>query len=521
MTRLLRSTRHLSSERSVAAIHPQRSLSAVMQSAPTLDRPRSTGWRSIVRFVAPMMAAVAGVAVALGGRPLRLLLGGFGALCIPLILTLSNRHLVEMALVALFFSRIGVAYGAPSALNFIHFPLVLLAAATATRAPDRSPNRVASALGMGAGGLLAVALLSALANGTSVVAAILDWLVLCEPFLLIYAVVRDPPPDSSRSRLEHLLLAVVIMQVPFALWQTLTRGVGDAVQGTFIGQGAGAHVVGAASIVAALFVASTNVVRPRHVRIAAALSLATLPLLADAKQVLLLFVVAYAATSLAHSPKYWFASAFGVAALAGVVVVAVRFVPGWQLVTNRWVFVDGLTHKLQVFTLIRSHFDTWSDWLLGIGPGNTVSRVAVMALPDYGGRSSLLPRLGVDPSPVATQLFAIDTESYLARSGVGSSAWSFVFSWAGLFGDLGVLGVAMYAWLGIIVWRATTHLSHDRRANAAHVTLALLVLLATVYGYLEEPAVTLSAAGWIAFVVVAGQACRVSADRAAPLDRRR
>lgn len=462
---------------------------------------RPIGLGSWVLPVALATAAALGAAVGLGGSAMRLALLSLAALAVPLLLVLPTFRVVEVALAALYLSRLGVLVGAPSAINHLHFPLLVLAAAMATRAPDRSPRRIASSIGVAAIGLLVIAVLSAIANGAGVAAATLVWLVFAEPFLLIYAIVRDPPVGGDLTRTGRLLIAFAVLQVPFAVWQAATLGRGDVVQGTFVAQGAGAHVMGAASVVAAVFVASTSVVRPPRLRTIVTVLLLLLPVLADAKQVLTLFIVAFAMVSAMRSPKYWRASLVGGVALAGMLALVVKYVPGWQLLTNTRLFVDGLAHKVGIFALIHSYFDSWSDWLLGIGPGNTVSRISLMALSDYGGRSSLLPRLGVDASPIATRLFAMDVESYLARSGTGSSAWSFVFSWAGLFGDLGLLGVASYLWLGFVVWRATRGLGADRRFNGAHITMMALALLAAVYTYLEEPGATLAAAGWIAFVI--------------------
>ena len=76
-------------------------------------------------------------------------------------------------------------------------------------------------------------------------------------------------------------------------------------------------------------------------------------------------------------------------------------------------------------------------------------------------------------------------------------------------GDMGLLGVAAYLWLGFVVWRSTRGLGYGRSFNAGHVTIVALVLLAAVYTYLEEPGATLPAAGWIAFAIAARRTSRV------------
>ena len=469
-----------------------------------LSSPRFLGGhsRAALSVFALIASALLGTAAAIGGRALQIGVLGVGVFATPMLLRCRGFVLVEAALIALFLSRVSVGVGGPPALNFVHFPVVLFAAAVASLRPDRSPRRVASKLAIGAVLLFTVAVLSAIANGRGLASAIAVWMVFVEPFLLLYAVLRDPPAPAQLRFFVRLLIALALLQAPFAIWQALTRGAGDPVQGTFVGQGAGAHVLGVVSLVAVTFLLATKAVSVQWRALALAGLMLTLPLLADAKQALVLFVGAYAITTLLRSPRHWIISAIGTAVLVSIVVTAVKFLPGWGLLANWPLIVDGLTHKLSIATLTSARYDNWLDWLLGIGPGNTVSRIAMMSLRDYAGGSSLLAGAGVDASPITARLYATDVASYLARSGTGSSAWSFIFSWAGLWGDLGIAGLTAYLWLAVSVWRSYRP-SSARRVNPVRVTILLLGMIAAVYSYLEEPAVTLWAAAWIAYALLA------------------
>ena len=56
------------------------------------------------------------------------------------------------------------------------------------------------------------------------------WLLLMEPFLLLYAIVRDPPPQRQLQWLAYTLIGLTLIQVPFGLVQLQRYGIGDYVQ---------------------------------------------------------------------------------------------------------------------------------------------------------------------------------------------------------------------------------------------------------------------------------------------------
>ena len=143
-------------------------------------------------------------------------------------------------------SRLLVAWGmAPSLLNFCHFPLVFGAAAIAMLKPSPTAHRAANALGFGVLGLLLLCLLSWLVGGGEPARPFFAWLVLCEPFLLVYAILRCPPPPQAAERMWGMIMGLAAIQFALGLYQSIAIGTGDTVQGTFIGQGAGAHIAGA------------------------------------------------------------------------------------------------------------------------------------------------------------------------------------------------------------------------------------------------------------------------------------
>src|ERR1700744_2042393 len=74
-------------------------------------------------------------------------------------------------------------------------------------------------------------------------------------------------------------------------------------------------------------------------------------------------------------------------------------------------------------------------WLLGVGPGNSVSRIGLMVTEEP------FRSLRWSQSPITADMTAISKTNYLWNS---SSVWSSVSSWLGLFGDLGPIGLLAY-----------------------------------------------------------------------------
>ena len=92
--------------------------------------------------------------------------------------------------------------------------------------------------------------------GTELVRPILYLALLAEPFVLIAALVIDPPSPSARRALIATALALLIIQIPLAFGQAAIHGIAtDHVQGTLHGAGAGHHTISAVAIVGAVWIA--------------------------------------------------------------------------------------------------------------------------------------------------------------------------------------------------------------------------------------------------------------------------
>jgi hypothetical protein len=144
---------------------------------------------------------------------------------------------------------------------------------------------------------------------------------------------------------------------------------------------------------------------------------------------------------------------FCVAWLIGWVLLNLDFevLKSYQNWINRPIWGwDGLAvrTKFAGLWILPSHFETVFHWLLGLGPGHSVSRLGGWVLRDY---DELLLPLGATVHPATEEFWTLvnGPDGWLAQESTGYFP---LFTWMGLWGDLGILGLAAYLYLGFIVW---------------------------------------------------------------------
>ena len=392
-------------------------------------------------------------------------------------------------------SRLLVATGLVSNFaNFFHFPLALGVGLLAMREPSRrSPVR--RTLGLGLLGLLVIALISWLMNGGDVLRPFLDWLVFAEPLLIIYAIIVMPPARTSSRFLWGLVFVITSAQVPLAVYQAFTLGLGDPVQGFFIGAGAGAHVAGAVSLVGSLVCIARARDKENLASIAAWLLCAAVlflvAIIADAKQVVIAFLPAVILIILVSMRRRiaWVVIALPIFAV--VLFAVFSLYPPLQRALD-WALINrGAQGKVGSFALIAGRLSIgWTRWLIGLGPGNSVSRVAIMGLEAMVKHDSPVYLLGLQPAATTVELWNLTASSRFFAS---SSVWSFISSWMGLLGDLGIAGFGVFVWMLVTIWLNLRGRSGWEQA-AARGAFLMMILLAFFYSWLEEPGYTLMAA---------------------------
>jgi hypothetical protein len=122
---------------------------------------------------------------------------------------------------------------------------------------------------------------------------------------------------------------------------------------------------------------------------------------------------------------------------------------------RNWLTRDGLygldgvatLTKTAAFRIIPTHYDSLFNWFLGIGPGHGVSRLGGWILRDY---ASLLMPLGATVHPASQQVFRVVTTGWIAKE---STVYFPLYTWAGIWGDLGFFGLLSYLYLAYVAWR--------------------------------------------------------------------
>jgi len=426
-----------------------------------------------------------------------------------ILLQAPPAFLIACGIVAAALSRVGVSLGLPPFLNFLHFPLVCGGAILAWIAPTPAP-KTARSLARGMLLLLCVFLLSWAANGGELLRPLFDWLVYMEPFLLVYALLKAPPAPHLSNRYWGLIGLIAALQVPFGVWQVLTLGWSDFVQGTFMGQGAGAHIAGGVALLGVLICLAIavyeNYFPKKVVLLVASALLFGIRVVGDAKQAIFAFVPAFFA-SLLQASKIRISQL--IAPLIGaccIFVAAFMVYAPLRLIMNDELISEGASGKVTgVLTVLSFMRRTPAGWLFGIGPGNSVSRVALLTSGGQVALDSPLARLGLKVAPTTDELLRAIDSDYISSS---SSAFTTISSWLGLIGDCGPIALSVYLWLGWVLWGAVG--SSDWRSIAAKGAILMAAILGGIYSWLEEPGFILMV-GTVIGLAIIGRSRRVVA----------
>jgi hypothetical protein len=404
-----------------------------------------------------------------------LLAVGIAALAVPaaawavaaVVATLTFRGLVQLGLLpsVATFADIGFAWGA------------LFVAYLRRRGVAADARPVL--LRLGAVGTAAIAAWGF--QRSEVMRPFLYFALLGLPFALLGALLLDPPSPRLRRVLVRVLVALLAIQIPIAFAQLaghFVSGRGDPVQGTLYGAGAGANTMAAIVVVGALWLlAETSGVRMWWRLPLAGLALAV-PLVADAKQVILVLP----AGILAFSPKRPRTVVLQGLAIAGSVVVLFAFAPaGAPSYLRQSQHGRGGKEATAEFVWGKLRGDP-ANVVFGLGPAESVSRAAFMTTPLFLGEQSPLGVFELRPAAVAVEAQA----RALVVSGGGTSFNSGVSSALGVLGDLGIAGLLAYlalpAWIIRRVRRGSSTLAMPAAAG-----WGMFLVLGLVYDWWEQP----------------------------------
>jgi hypothetical protein len=385
--------------------------------------------------------------------------------------TINNSTLVLLAFTIAFFPRVLDTLGFPPAINFIHFlviPLVLWIAISSTHTKNRRQIAISLEVMGGLLILLGVILASALLNKAGVINVFLEYMFLAEPFMLLLAMICIP---ISSARLEKFkswifIFAIINLVLAVAQYVLLIKGIlaiprmslPDNVQGVFYLTGAGNYISVSVSLYVALYYfinyKKTSLWSRGFWLLASFYQL----LISDSKQVLLVFMAAAMLLVLTKVQDIGKLLTYLIILILGLVsfylaIENLSNLPGLgafkHWIGRTWLYGPnglGTQTKISGIRIVASYFESPLNWLFGLGPGHTIGRLGGWVLKEY---SQMLIPLGSTIHPVTMQVHDVMAASWLAQE---STLFSPFFSWAGIWGDLGFLGLGAYLYLNYIVW---------------------------------------------------------------------
>lgn len=437
-----------------------------------------------------LAALVAGAAIGLGYAEV-----GLGICGVVLLVALIPRlELRGWCLLIVLFSvgiRAPVAiFSLPSSVNFAHYPLVLafvFVAWTRRRRPaDRSSAPARWLLW-----LIVIALASALINVSHPTRALLFLLIVGEPLLLLLALDWwGGEAEKKRRDLRRILIGMLLLQVPIALLQGLLIGWQDPVQGTLVGHGAGAHVLGGLFALGlfALIGAMTARVVGLAFGVCASVGCFAMMAATGALQVVIIaglllavspFLIGISSRAFLGRPRIIAIAALSLLFALGGLVLAELVVP---TVLDRAQDL-ALGREIEEVRFIRSRWNTDKiELLVGSGPGTSASRASLLLTPQLLKEDSPLKFLELPPTEAGLDFAAATVQSY------GGSAEAVASSALGILGDLGLVGIAASAVLLVKMWQYTTG---TWLAIGVRLALAMTAALSFVDSWIEFPEYTI------------------------------
>jgi hypothetical protein len=417
---------------------------------------------------------------------------------------ISSSTLIIFAFSVVFYSRIFCSIThAPSILNLAHFaivPFVLGIVVVTSRAKDRKQIAIAYSFILGIFIFLVAAIASALWNNAGLINAIVNFMMLGEPFLFLLAIVCIPMSLQSITQIKKWLIWSALINFALAAIQKPLIDAGklyaegfngtDGCGGVFFVSGAGNYVSASVSVAFALYFFTDKQTFPLWVRLAAILAAFWQVLFSDSKQLLLAYAIAWGLLVILNSKN--------IAKTIKLLTALALFGSGFLwCVQNLEAFVaftawarpelygpDGEAWYAKFFSMhsILYHYQSPLNWLFGLGPGHTVSRLGAWFLKDYW---SILGPLGATTTLIGKEAIEFVNSFWLCYS---SSLFSPIFGWAGLWGDLGFFGLGAYLFLAYLTWR------HFGLNDFLKVTLLAVFVLGFIFTQMEEPGFMLSIA---------------------------
>lgn len=414
----------------------------------------------------------------------------------------TNLRLTLFGLGTALFPRVLTAIKIPSVINFLHFLAIPIACGSVligSRSKDPKQLALTKQLLIGLFALLIIVCASALINQAGIINAVLDYLLLAEPFILILTIVCMPMSWHTYHSFRAWIVRAMLINTLFAYIQKyvfhMDKLIGgeDNIKGLFIGQGSGHVIGGSVAMTFAVYYSIDARNKPLWFRMGIVFLCINHVLISDTKQVLVAFLVAYLLLSFLNFQDIKRALIY---LIIGVVVSGGFY---WAIYNfealdayRTWIRPElyasngeATQLKFATFRIVPQYFHSPLNWWLGLGPGHTVGRLGGWMLHNYW---DLLSPLGATVHQASKEIWAVVGKSWL---GDKSSFFSPLFGWAGIWGDLGGLGLGTYFYLAILVWRYVCV------TDTSRYLMMTLFIFGTIFSQIEEPGYTLMVASTI------------------------
>jgi hypothetical protein len=388
---------------------------------------------------------------------------------------ISLHSIILFSFATVFFPRFFASFGAPAIINFVHFGIVPIAVLLVVfNIKERKIARISVVRVL----LMAVVIIftstiaSALLNTVGFINIFLQFILETEAVMFLAAVIALHLSKEALDQLRKWLLIFAFINLILAIAQSVLLPLGiypkpkggtiqDNITGVFGGGGGSAS-----NYISCTISFYFSIYFFRHyknlkfwIRIAPLIGAIYQIQVSDSKQV---FMALLAGLGLLLISKIQNPVRF---IFNLILILCITWLIGWVMLNldfevlksyqnwiNRPIWGwDGLAvqTKFAGFWILPPYFETPLHWLLGLGPGHSVTRLGGWVLRDY---DSLLLPLGATTHPATEEFWALvqGPDGWLARESTGYFP---LFTWMGLWGDLGLLGLAAYLYLGFVVWK--------------------------------------------------------------------
>lgn len=416
---------------------------------------------------------------------------------------ISTTVLLLISFSTVFFPRLLDTAGAPSTINFAHFLVVPCCFAIGLGSAHVIPQKQASTIQRLLTLLfilLIIEFASALINSAGAINSVLSFSLLAEPIIFLISLLSANSTDTKFEIFRNWIIGFSVFHIFLSLLQWMLLNVGlmqvgelgviqDNIQGVFYLSGSGHVVAATVSMYFGIYyyISARTYDKARSSRIVLSvliLAAAFLQLLvADAKQVILVLLVAWGLLALTKFKD-------AIKLLKYVTLIALFLTAFIWCMNNLTLFrafgiwlrpdiygSDGAARLLKFasFRIINEYSVSPLNWLFGIGPGHTVGRLGGWMLPKY---EDLLLPLGATIHPASERVWNAVWSTWI---GSQSSMFSPLFGWAGIWGDLGALGLITYVSIGVTVWK---NLCDD---DFSRFILLTMIVHGFIFSQLEEP----------------------------------